>query len=115
MMRDEKAFVASLVETFHIIGQSRSKAMFGGYGIYIEECMVGLVADAVLYLKVDKALSKQYADRGLPHFTFMKNDKPVEMSYCQAPEELFDDVELMLKWAEKSFIVAKHAKKARTK
>ncbi len=114
-MNDEKTFVASLVDTFQIIGPSRAKAMFGGYGIYIDECMVGLVADAVLYLKVDKALSKQYADKGLPHFTFVKNDKPVEMSYCQAPEELFDDLALMLEWLEKSFIVAKQAKKARIK
>lgn len=114
-MKDEKAFVASLVNAFQIIGQSRAKAMFGGYGIYIDECMVGLVADAVLYLKVDKALSKQYSEKGLPHFTFMKNDKPVDMSYCQAPQEIFDDLELMLVWVEKSYNVAKLAKKARTK
>lgn len=114
-MQDEKAFIASLVNSFQIIGSSRAKAMFGGYGLYIEECMVGLVADAELYLKVDKALSKQYAEKGLPHFTFMKGDKPVEMSYCRAPEEIFDDLALMLEWVEKSYKVAKQLKQAKQK
>lgn len=88
--------------------------MFGGYGIYIEECMVGLVADAVLYLKVDKSLAQQYSDKGLPHFTFIKNGKPVTMSYCQAPQDAFDDLEVMLMWVEKSYAVAKQAKSTRS-
>lgn len=114
-MKDEKALVASLVDAFQIIGHARSRAMFGGYGIYIEECMVGLVADGVLYLKVDNALSRQYQEQGLPHFTFMKNDKAVEMSYCRAPKAIFDDLELMIAWVEKSYAVAQRAKQASSK
>ncbi len=114
-MTDEKALVASIVERFHTVGTARSRAMFGGYGIYVDECMVGLVADSTLYLKADKALAEEYRQLGLPHFTYFKDGKPYAMSYCQAPAEIFEDLASLINWVEKSLRVARLAKASKRK
>ena len=109
----EKIFVDKLVADFQVMGPARAKAMFGGYGIYIDEYMVGLVADSVLYLKVDTILAKAYAEKNLPHFTYHKNGRVFNMSYCQAPAEITHDIEMMVAWVSKSYDVAKRAKQAK--
>ena len=50
----EKEFVSYVVELMQSIGPVHAKAMFGGHGIFLEGLMFGLIADSVLYLKVDK-------------------------------------------------------------
>lgn len=51
-MRNE--FVEYLLELLEPSGGVRAKAMFGGFGIYRDNLMFGLVADDILYFKVDK-------------------------------------------------------------
>ncbi len=47
-------FVDYLKEVFEQFGQIRARKMFGGYGIYHDGVMFGLVADDTLYLKADE-------------------------------------------------------------
>jgi len=51
---EEKEFVTYVVDLMQSIGPVRAKGMFGGHGIFLEGLMFGLIADSVLYLKVDK-------------------------------------------------------------
>lgn len=44
-------FVDNLDEVFALFGAVRAKRMFGGYGLYHDNLVFGLVADEVLYLK----------------------------------------------------------------
>jgi len=44
-------FVVYLKEVFEQLGPIRARKMFGGYGIYHDGVMFGLVADDTLYLK----------------------------------------------------------------
>jgi len=46
-------FVEYLNEVFADFGVIRYRKMFGGYGIYHNDLMFGLVADDQLYLKTD--------------------------------------------------------------
>ena len=58
-------FIEHLTELFTDFGPIRSRRMFGGYGIYHNELMFGLVADDVLFLKTDKALAHEMSEMGL--------------------------------------------------
>lgn len=103
---EEKEFVTYLVELMQSIGPVSAKSMFGGYGLFRDGLMFGLVADSVLYLKVDKETENEFKAKGLEAFTYNKKGKEYKMSYYQAPEEALEEVEEMRFWANKAFEAA---------
>ncbi len=108
-MRNE--FVEYLLELLEPSGGVRAKAMFGGFGIYRDNLMFGLVADDILYFKVDKKTRPEFEAKGLPPFTYENKGKEYSMSYYQAPEEALEDIEEMRQWAEKAYGAALRANK----
>lgn len=106
-------FTDYLCEVFAQFGPVHARKMFGGYGLYHDGVMFGLVANDTLYLKADAATRDRFLSRGLTAFEYEKNGKTVAMSYYVAPEEIFDDPETACAWAKQSFAVAFRAKAAR--
>ncbi len=92
-------FVEHLSEVFRSFGPIRHKRMFGGYGIYHQELMFGLVADDTLYLKTDAQSAPLFAEAGSLPFEYTKNGVSMKMSYSSAPVEIFDDPEAARTWA----------------
>ena len=107
-------FVEYALELLAPLKNVRARKMFGGYGIYRESVMFGLVADEVLYLKVDQETIPEYEALGLGPFLFEKNGKMVAMSYYQAPEDAMDSSSDLCEWAEKAYRVALRTKKKTT-
>lgn len=99
-----------LVELFEPFGPVRVHRMFGGYGLYHDDVMFGLVADDTLYLKADETTAESFESRGLGRFEYDKGGKVVTMSYYLAPEEIFDSPEAAALWARRAFEVAFRAK-----
>ena len=113
--QEEKEFVTYVVDLMQSIGPVRAKGMFGGHGIFLEGLMFGLIADSVLYLKVDKETEIEFTARGLEAFTYNKKGKEFKMSYYQAPEEALEDDEEMNLWANKAYGAALKAASKKTK
>lgn len=88
-----------------------SKRMFGGWGIFKDGLMFGLVADEELYLKVDAQNKPDFETLGLEPFTYSRGGKPFAMSYHRAPEEAMEQPNELLNWATKSYQAAVRAKK----
>lgn len=99
-------FVENLHTVFAEFGPITSKRMFGGYGIYHDGLMFALVADDELYLKVDKLSINDFEEHHLPAFEYDKNGKTVKMSYHRAPEEIYDDPDAAIHWANKAYEAA---------
>ena len=110
-MAKKNEFVEFLLEGMQGLGKIRARAMFGGYGIYLNDLMFGLVADDVLYLKTDDQINMFFDDNDLPHFMYEKNGKATQMSYRQTPESALDDPEEMNEWVIRSYEAALRAKK----
>ena len=68
-------YVEYLKEVFSGFGSIQPRRMFGGYGIFYKGLMFGLVADDMLYLKADKAISRHFAERELESFSYEKQGK----------------------------------------
>ena len=85
--------------------------MFGGYGLFVDKLMFGLVADNTLYLKVDNSSKSNFKDLDLQPFTYVKNNKPTEMSYYQTPEEIYEDGEQAGIWFNRAYAAAIRSKK----
>jgi len=80
--------------------------MFGGFGIFHQGLMFGLIADASLYLKADDESRALFELEGSEAFTYYKKNKPCRMSYFRAPEAFFEDSEACLYWARTAFDAA---------
>ncbi len=80
----------------------RSRAMFGGYGIYQEDRMFAIVVNDQLYFKVGDKNRKDYQKLGSKPFTYRSRGKTVTMSYWEVPADVLDDRREIALWAEKA-------------
>ena len=106
---EQREYVAHIVDLLQFVGPVESKSMFGGFGMFLEGLMFGLVAGNELYLKVDTQNLQDYEDLGLQAFSFEKNGRQIKMSYYQAPEEAMEDAELLSDWASNAYDAAMRA------
>ena len=114
-MNPERDFVDYLLELLVDFPDVAAKRMFGGYGLFRDGLMFGLVADSTLYFKVDAQNKPDFEARELEPFTYEAKGKPMQMSYCRAPEEVLDNAEEMLIWAEGAYGAALRSQKPKTK
>ncbi|MBT8121930.1 MAG: TfoX/Sxy family protein [Gammaproteobacteria bacterium] len=108
-------FVEYLKEVFEPFGQIHARRMFGGYGLYYDGIMIGLVAEDTLYLKADEDTVAFFRDKDLGPFEYNKAGKTVRMSYYLAPEEIFDDPGEATLWARRAWEAACRAGKTGSK
>lgn len=115
--KQEREFAAYLVDLLQGMGPVYSKSMFGGFGLFLDGLMFGLVANNELYLKVDQENLGEFEELGLEPFTYDKQGKPMNLSYYQAPEESMEDSQLLIVWGNSGFGAALRAasKKAKKK
>lgn len=108
-------FVSYLHEVFELFGPITSRKMFGGYGIYHQGLIFGLVVNDTLYLKADAENAGDFAKQRLGKFEYQKNGKLMQMSYYLAPFELMEDRDLAALWARRSYGAALRSAKAKKK
>jgi DNA transformation protein len=108
-MRRDSGLIAYLAEVFELLGPIRTRRMFGGYGVYHQGLMFGLVMDDTLYLKTDAESRPLFDAAGLAPFVYHKRGKPLPLSYCRAPDGIFDDRELALLWGQRAYGAALRA------
>lgn len=112
MSRNE-GFVQYIVEEVmgDIHGVS-SRGMFGGYGLYKDGVIFALIADDVLYFKVDESNRPDYEELDSKPFTYeAKGHKPMVMSYWEVPERVMENSEELALWIEKAVSVSRNSKK----
>ncbi len=91
------------------LGLVKSKRMFGGAGLYLDGVFFALVADDVLYFKVDGTNKPDFLAAGSGPFKPFGNDS-YEMGYYEVPGDVLEDPDLMKEWAIKALDVAKKKK-----
>jgi DNA transformation protein and related proteins len=99
-------FTQYLQEVFELFGPISARKMFGGYGVYHQGLMFGLVADDTLYLKADAENVACFQELELAPFEYHKQGRVTKMSYYLAPDEIMDDREQAAIWAQRSFAAA---------
>ncbi len=89
--------------------------MFGGWGLYLDDVMFGLIAEERLYLKVDPETDAQFAAAGSAPFTYHRGAKRIAMSYREAPAGTLRDPGALLPWARLGLEAAVRARKKRAR
>lgn len=77
-----------------------SKKMFGGFGIFHDGKMFGLVnSKGEIYLKSDASIQAKFEEHGLHQYG--------KMPYFSLPDHIFNDSEKLMVWAKESIDISK--------
>ncbi|WP_114090296.1 TfoX/Sxy family protein [Thalassospira profundimaris] len=96
--RGRNEFVAMLTDLFAPLGHITARRMFGGWGIYCDGIVFGLVADDVLFLKADDLCRDVFEARHLDMF-YPQGPEGICISYYEIPGDWLEDEDDILPYA----------------
>ncbi|HEY79041.1 MAG TPA: TfoX/Sxy family protein [Dehalococcoidia bacterium] len=99
-MKVSNEYLRFIMQKLDPLGYVTSRAMFGGYGIFHEGLMFALIADDVLYFKVNESSRTMYEQAGSKPF-------PHGISYWEVPAELLEEDTRLHEWANISIGIAR--------
>jgi DNA transformation protein len=105
-MNESHELATHVVDLLDSFGPCEAQRMFGGFGIFHQGLMFGLVADGNLYLKADDASRERFVAAGSEPFSYLRRGRECKLSYYLAPGEFFDDTAACLAWARLAFDAA---------
>jgi len=98
-------YLTYVIDQLEYLGPVRSRRMFGGAGLYFEGLFFAIVADDVLYFKVDDSNRGDYEAAGMGPFKPFP-DKSEVMQYYEVPIDVLENRNTLRDWADKAVRVA---------
>lgn len=90
--------IAHLQDVAADFGALSARRMFGGYGIYHDGVMIGLISEEVLYLKVDDQSRERFRAADSGPFLYTRRGETVPTSYWSVPEAAMESPQDMRPW-----------------
>lgn len=106
-------FVEHCTELLAPLGAVRVRRMFGGWGLYVDDFFIALVAFDTLYLKTDAASREAFSAAGCTPFKFSSEGHTVVLGYWSAPDDALESPALMAPWARRALQAAVAARAAK--
>jgi len=108
----QDGLVAHILDLLQDLGGVAARRMFGGYGLYCQGVMFGLIARDTLYLRVDDRNCPDFLAAGAQAFRYVRGKSgEVEIrSYMECPADILEEPDAMLGWAAKAVAAALTAK-----
>jgi len=94
------------------ISDLRSRKMFGGWGLYKEGKIFGIIAEGILYFKVHEGNREVFEKAGSKPFTYENRGKKYAMSYWEVPEKVMNDRKKVEEWLQHSLEAGDKTKKS---
>ncbi|HEY8707858.1 MAG TPA: TfoX/Sxy family protein [Burkholderiaceae bacterium] len=113
MSAGRNEFVSHCMELLGSAGTVRSRRMFGGHGLYVDDLFVALILSERLYLKVDASTRPAFESAGCVPFVYAAAGKAVSLGYFSAPEEAMESSPVMQPWARLALAAALRARAAK--
>jgi DNA transformation protein len=108
----KNGFAEYVIDLLTPLGNIKSRKMFGGVGFYKDGIFFALIADEILYFKVDDATRFKYESYGSKPFSYEgKNKKTIVMSYWEVPADILENPDNLAEWVLLAVQAAKRAKK----
>ncbi len=101
-------FVEFVAEQLAPLGEVRPRRMFGGWGVYVDDVFIAIVAGDTLWLEVDDGNRADYDAAGAPAFRPFA-DREMVMSYREVPADVLDDRTAIVEWARKAMEAARRS------
>ena len=90
------------------LGTVKARSALGGFGLYHQGVMFGLVCEGVLYLRGDEATSREYGSRDSTPFMSVEWERPPENPcYWSVPDDIIDDSAEFLTHCRRAYDMAR--------
>lgn len=96
-------YLTQVMEKLTPHGPVKSRAMFGGYGIYFREVIIGVIVEDKLYFRVDDETIPHYEKYHSEFFTYDGKTKKVIMPYMTLPELVLKNSKLLKSFIEQAY------------
>lgn len=113
MSTNTPPFVSHCVELLAPLGAVRVRRMFGGWGLYVDEVFLAIIAFERLYLKANPSTQARFEQAQCEPFVYDAKGKAVSLGYWTAPAEALDSPALMEPWARLALQAALSARSVR--
>lgn len=100
-----ESFIAFVVDQLAGCGFITTKRMFGGVGVYGGELFFALIADDLLYFKVDDSNRRDFEAAGMGPFKPYGDDREI-FQYYEVPLVVLEDADELARWARAAIRVA---------
>lgn len=112
MPAPDDPFVLHCLELIAPLGAARSRRMFGGHGLYLDDLFIAIVADHQLYLKTDAQCLADFQRAGGHAFCYETQGKQVASSYWSPPDDALDGPAMAAEWLRRAMGAALRARAA---
>lgn len=102
-------FCDFIVEQLEPIGPVQVRRMFGGAGLYLDDTIFAILADDVLYFKVNEANEADFIAEGMAVFDPFGDPKRQIRSYRECPPRLLENSDELCQWARAAWAAGRHA------
>ena len=108
-MSRQAELVDWVTEAMEAIGTIRSRRMMGGHTLYCDGTVFCIIAFDQLWLKSDAASDAEWDEAGCARFTYDRQGKTATMNYRAAPEDAYDDLDVLRHWAARGLAAGRRA------
>ncbi|HLO93562.1 MAG TPA: TfoX/Sxy family protein [Burkholderiaceae bacterium] len=105
-----KELLDHALELLAPLGSLRSRRMFGGWGIYVEDLFIAIIAFEQLFLKADDVTVPRFEAAGCRRFEYEREGKMAGLRYFTPPEDAMESPALMRPWAQLALEAALRAR-----
>jgi DNA transformation protein len=110
------SFVDFLREQLAPLGLLQARRMFGKTGVFCGGVMIGMIADDMLYLRVDDQNRTTFAEAAAaPPLNYLKQGRAIDLAFWRVPDRLFDEPEELVTWARAALAAAQRVAAKREK
>ncbi len=89
-----------------------ARKMFGGYGLYLNHKICGIISKDRLYLKTDETNRKDFERYNMKPFTYAP-EKTLK-TYYEVPSHLLEDGEKLVQWIQIAASIPANVVRAKT-
>ena len=99
-----------LIDHLSPLGDAQGRPMFGGFGVYLDGFIIGLLAFDTFYLKADDTNRNDFEAAGAEPFRYSRSNQIATINaYRECPADVMEEPELLRAWAAKSLLVSRRA------
>jgi len=112
-MLNQSSLAGYVTEQLGFLGPITNRSIFGAIGIFIEDRLLGIVADDGLYLHTGPVNRADYAARGCRQFKPYPNAFDLTTDHHAVPQDVIDDVAQLKIWGERALQATIEAARAK--